>query len=75
MVCKDGKRCKDRYEARSGENKNRCYTVLEDIKDGSATASKFQSQAINFKTPNAVVVFSNDMPLWEELSMDRWKNI
>ena len=60
-------------EARARDSKNCCYTVLEDIKDGSATASKFQSQVINFKTPNVVVVFSNDMPNWGELSMDRWK--
>ena len=50
-----------------------CYTVLEHIKDGSATASKFNSEWIQFKTPNVVVVFSNSDPDVKQLSKDRWK--
>ena len=35
------------------------YRVLEDIKDGAATTSKYDSKVIKFKTPNIVMVFSN----------------
>ena len=50
-----------------------CYTILEDIKDGSASASKFNSELIQFKTPNIVIVFSNNDPDIKQLSEDRWK--
>ena len=50
-----------------------CYTVLESIKDGCATASKFNSEVVRFKSPNVVVVFSNSTPDIQQLSKDRWK--
>ena len=50
-----------------------CYNVLELVKDGMATASKFNSEVIRFRTPNIVVVFSNHDPDVKQLSKDRWK--
>ena len=44
-------------EPRSHDTQN--YTVLESIKDGCATSTKYGSQVLNFKTPNIVVVLSN----------------
>ena len=60
-------------DARAINHETCCYTVLEHIKDGSATASKFNSEVIQFKTPNVVVVFSNRDPDMKQLSQDRWK--
>ena len=60
-------------DARAINYESCCYTALEHIKDGSATASKFNSECIQFKTPNVVVVFSNSNPNVKELSKDRWK--
>ena len=50
-----------------------CYNVLELVKDGMATSSKFNSEVIRFRTPNIVVVFSNHDPDVKQLSKDRWK--
>ena len=60
-------------DARATNYETCCYTVLEMIKDGSAVASKFNSERIQFKTPNIVVVFSNAGPKMNQLSKDRWK--
>ena len=49
------------------------YEVLEKIKDGRILASKYDSKELKFKTPNIVVVFSNDKPDVKQLAMDRWK--
>lgn len=49
------------------------YELLEHIKDGRVFASKYNSQEIKFKTPNTVVVFSNNAPNMNELARDRWK--
>ena len=48
------------------------YEVLEKIKDGKLVASKYDSTEIRFKTPNVVVVFSNEKPSVRKLSKDRW---
>jgi len=48
------------------------YAVLEHIKDGCATSSKYGSNVIRFKTPNTIVVFSNNTPSTSCLSADRW---
>ena len=48
------------------------YEVLEKIKDGKLVASKYDSAELRFKTPNVVVVFSNQRPNKSELSRDRW---
>jgi len=49
------------------------YELLEKIKNGRTVASKFDSKELKFKTPNTVVVFSNEKPDVSELSKDRWK--
>ena len=61
-------------DARSvtGEEIN-LYRILEDIKDGQATASKYDNTNIRFKTPNTVMVFSNGYPKIGKLSRDRWR--
>ena len=55
----------------SGEDLN-LYRILEDIKDGQATTSKYDNDNIRFKTPNTVMVFSNYYPDLKKLSKDRW---
>ena len=49
------------------------YEVLEDLKDGDAFASKYNSQQLKIKVPNVVMVFSNNVPNTRELAADRWK--
>jgi hypothetical protein len=49
------------------------YTVLEDIKDGQASSSKYNSKILKICTPNVLVVFSNYWPLTNKLSKDRLK--
>ena len=49
------------------------YEMLEDLKDGDAFASKYNSQELKIKVPNVVIVFSNDWPKIGELADDRWK--
>ena len=55
----------------SGEDVN-MYRILEDVKDGQATTSKYDNDNIRFKTPNTVMVFSNHLPDLKKLSKDRW---
>ena len=55
-----------------GQDQN-MYRILEDIKDGAATTSKYDNQVIKFKTPNHVMIFSNSMPDRNHLSNDRWQ--
>ena len=56
----------------SGEEHN-LYRILEDIKDGQATATKYDNNNIRFKTPNTVMIFSNSYPKVNQLSRDRWQ--
>ena len=49
------------------------YEVLEKIKDGKLLASKYDSKELRIRTPNVVVVFSNDSPEVGELAVDRWR--
>ena len=49
------------------------YELLEDLKDGDAFTSKYNSQELTIKIPNVVVVFSNEYPNTKELARDRWK--
>ena len=62
----------DARSTKGDENVN-MYRILEDIKDGAATSSKYDSQVIKFKTPNIIMVFSNVRPNTERLSADRWE--
>ena len=59
-------------DARSKNQETVNYEMLENIKDGQAEASKYNSEIIKFRTPNIVVVFSNETPERKELSSDRW---
>ena len=49
------------------------YEMLESLKDGELFASKYDSQRIKVKTPNIVMVFSNDAPNTSRLAKDCWK--
>ena len=49
------------------------YEVLEDLKDGDAFAAKYNSQQLKIRTPNVVMVFSNERPNTDQLAIDRWK--
>ena len=60
-------------DARSGQEDQRCYEMLESIKDGHGIASRYSSEILRFRTPNVVVVFSNAEPDVMQLSSDRWK--
>ena len=62
----------DARSTKGDENVN-MYRILEDIKDGAATSSKYDSQVIKFKTPNIVMEFSNVRPNTKRLSADRWE--
>ena len=56
----------------NGEEPN-MYRILEDIKDGAATTSKYDNPRIKFLTPNYVMVFSNSFPNMKHLSQERWQ--
>ena len=43
------------------------YELLEKIKNGRTVAAKFDSKELKIKTPNTVVVFSNEKPDVTEL--------
>ena len=57
--------------SQSGEDLN-LYRLLEDIKDGQATTSKYDNDNIQFKTPNTVMIFSNTYPNLNKLTNERW---
>ena len=48
------------------------YTLFEEIKDGQAISSKYDSKYLDFKTPNIVLVFANSLPQKQKMSNDRW---
>ena len=49
------------------------YDLLEDIKDGRTRSDKYSTAQVMFKTPNTVMVFSNEYPRTEALKKDRWR--
>ena len=49
------------------------YDMVESIKDGKLFVLKYDSRRIKVKTPNIVMVFSNDAPNTSRLTKDRWK--
>ena len=59
-------------DARCVAAEDNLYRILENIKDGQATASKYNNDNIYFKTPNTVIIFSNRLPDTTRLSKDRW---
>jgi len=60
-------------ERRALNNETCNYTILESIKDGIAVSTKYNSDILQFKVPNVVIVFSNHIPSTKQLSKDRWK--
>ena len=53
-------------------NEDPCnYEILEAIKDGFSTASKYDTEIINFNSPNVLMVFANCYPEKRKLSQDR----
>ena len=60
-------------DTRATDQRGQNYEVLEHIKDGCATSIKYNSTVITFKTPNTVIVFSNNNPQTAHLSSDRWR--
>ena len=58
---------------RSFNVKDVSYKLLEEIKDGQAISSKYNSKVLEFKKPNILIVFSNFRPYRSEVSQDRWK--
>ena len=48
------------------------YSLLEDIKDGFAISTKYNSKNLQFRKPNIVILFSNTTPNKKKVSPDRW---
>ena len=48
------------------------YGFIEEIKDGNAISTKYNSSVLDIKIPNSVVVFSNELPDITRMSKDRW---
>jgi len=47
------------------------YPVIEKLKDGMFTTTKYESRTVRFN-PVHVVVFANEGPIMDRLSADRW---
>ena len=60
-------------DTRASDRDDQNFAVLEHIKDGTAVSSKYNSNVLTFKTPNILVVFSNNHPNTAYLSLDRWR--
>lgn len=48
------------------------YNALEDLQNGRAFSSKYESDYIRFAIPH-ILVFANTKPVISEMSKDRWK--
>ena len=48
------------------------YSIFEEIKDGKAVSPKYDSRQLRFNVPNTILIFSNELPLFEKMSKDRW---
>lgn len=56
---------------RTLEERDSIYTILESIKNGRLTCTKYKGATLRFYPPN-VVVFSNWAPNLTKMSQDRW---
>ena len=51
---------------------NITYDMLEGIEDGHKVSAKYDTRGLFFKTPNTVIVFSNEFPMTGALKKDWW---
>lgn len=56
---------------RTFEDRDSIYTVLESLKNGRLTCTKYKGATLRFRSP-AVCVFSNWKPHTDKCSKDRW---
>jgi Geminivirus Rep catalytic domain len=56
---------------RTAEDKSSIYNILECVKNGRITCIKYSGTTLRFRRPH-VVVFSNWLPDFSLLSLDRW---
>ena len=49
------------------------YDQLGGIKDGYRLSAKYDTNGLIFKTPNTMIVFSNEYPRTGALKRDRWR--
>lgn len=47
------------------------YNMIEGVKDGIMTNTKYEATSLIFNTPH-VIIMSNELPVLESLSLDRW---
>lgn len=57
---------------RTCEDNMSIYHILENIKDGSITCTKYDGRFLMFRPPH-VVIFANWKPKYTKMSLDRWK--
>ena len=48
------------------------YGILEEIKDANVASTKYDGSILELKTPNIVLVFSNEAPEKRKMSRGRW---
>jgi len=57
---------------RTFEDRDSIYTILESIKNGRLTCTKYSGRTLRFRRPH-VCVFANWLPQIEKVSLDRWR--
>lgn len=57
---------------RTYEDRESIYTMIESIKNGRLTCTKYKGETLKFRPPH-VCVFSNWKPNYEKCSKDRWQ--
>lgn len=58
--------------ARSVVISNSLYQLIEVLKGKNATSGKYDSKSLEFKRNPHIFVFSNERPVYDRMSMDRW---
>lgn len=58
--------------ARSNDEIDYLYPILETIKDGKFLSTKYQPKTIRLAKPPHVIIFANYQPKIDKLSKDRW---
>lgn len=49
------------------------YSIVEKLKDGAWIAGKYEGKKIYRQKDANIIVFSNSLPTYEKLSLDRWE--